>query len=186
MSEAVSVLNGKHSSGFVRVEDAGLQGMITLRGDLGASGIAKLAKALGAPKMPGQRRIEWAMGYGAAWMSPDELLIFCPYDEVTERLAQAKTTQHALMVNVSDARALFRLEGAGVREVIAKLSPVDMAPDAFGPGDFRRTRVAQVPGAFWMPNEGAISLICFRSVAGYMFDLLSSAAAEGSEVGMWG
>ncbi|MEO9629184.1 MAG: sarcosine oxidase subunit gamma, partial [Sulfitobacter sp.] len=48
---------------------------------------------------------------------------------------------------------------------------------------FRRTRMGQVPAAFWLREDGVFEVICFRSVAQYMFDLLSVAAQPGSEVG---
>ena len=69
------------------------------------------------------------------------------------------------------------------REVMAKLAPVDLAPASFTPGMFRRTRIAQVPAAFWMPQEGVFRVVCFRSVAQYVFDVLCVAAQPGSEVG---
>ena len=43
MSEAVTALNGAVAEGSIRVEDAGLQGMITLRGDLAALAAAGVA-----------------------------------------------------------------------------------------------------------------------------------------------
>ena len=43
MSEAVTALNGAVAEGSIRVEDAGLQGMITLRGDLEALAGAGIA-----------------------------------------------------------------------------------------------------------------------------------------------
>ncbi|MGC1503573.1 MAG: sarcosine oxidase subunit gamma, partial [Sulfitobacter sp.] len=48
---------------------------------------------------------------------------------------------------------------------------------------FRRTRLAQVPAAFWMPDAETVQIICFRSVAQYVFDVLNVAAQCGSEVG---
>ncbi|MEP2203837.1 MAG: sarcosine oxidase subunit gamma, partial [Tateyamaria sp.] len=65
----------------------------------------------------------------------------------------------------------------------AKLAPVDLAPGQFTSGMFRRTRMGQVPAAFWLREDGVFEVICFRSVAQYMFDLLSVAAQPGSEVG---
>jgi sarcosine oxidase subunit gamma len=62
---------------------------------------------------------------------------------------------------------------------------VDMAPGAFGPGQFRRTRLAQIPAAIWMQDEGVMQIVCFRSVAQYAFDLLKNAATPGSEVGLF-
>ena len=81
---------------------------------------------------------------------------------------------------MSDARAVFRLDGPGAREVLAKGAPVDLAPAAFGPGDFRRTRLGQVAAAFWMPEPEVFDLMCFRSVAGFVADWLATAARPGS------
>ena len=179
MSKAVSALQGALHEGPVRVAEAGLRGMITLRGDLASPALHSVTTGLTGQAFPARGEAKTAGESGLAWMSPDELLILLPYDGVGEalsRIAEELAGEHHLAVNVSDARALFSLEGAGVREVLAKLTPADMHPRAFGPGDFRRTRLAQVPAAFWMVEEERVDLICFRSVAAYVFDLLVNAA----------
>ncbi|MDP5334258.1 MAG: sarcosine oxidase subunit gamma, partial [Paracoccaceae bacterium] len=68
----------------------------------------------------------------------------------------------------------------------AKLAPVDLHPAHVGPGDVRRTRLAQVAGAFWMPEAGQINVVCFRSVAQYVFDLLCTAADPAASVDYFG
>ena len=188
MSDAVAPLNGAKYEGFVTVTAMGLQGMITLRGDLASTKVKNAATGLTGVDMPGQRQISMTGENGIAWMSPDELLLFVPYAEVETKLAtlhESLKGQHFLAVNVSDARAMFHLEGAGVREVMAKLSPVDMSSDAFGAGDFRRSRMAQVPAAFWMPSETSVQIVCFRSVSEYAFNLLKTASEAGGEVGYY-
>ena len=70
-----------------------------------------------------------------------------------------------------------------IREVLAKLSPADMRISALPVGRVRRTRLAQVPAAFWFTDDSEAVVICFRSVADYVFGLLSTAAQPGSEVG---
>ena len=87
---------------------------------------------------------------------------------------------HHLCVDVSDARATFRLTGAGAREVLAKLAPADLS--VMTAGQLRRTRLAQVAADFWIVDDNTIDLVTFRSTARYVFDLLSTAAAPGSEV----
>ena len=189
MSDAVSALQGARFDGYVRVEEAGLRGMITLRGDPASAPVRKAATGAAGVDMPGQRQAQVNGDCGIAWMSPDELLVMVPYAEVDEKLAGIEKMlkgKHYLAVNVSDARAVFRLAGKAVREVVAKLAPVDMSPDAFGIGDFRRTRFAQVPAAFWMPDDQTVEIICFRSVAEYMFNILKDAATQGGEVGAFG
>ncbi|PCD77236.1 sarcosine oxidase subunit gamma [Pseudothioclava arenosa] len=182
MSEAVSALGGKSVKGFADVAEAGLVGMVTIRADLGTKALAKALKALGLP-VPGQRRIESAEGRQIAWMSPDELLLICAYAEapaLVAQLSEALAKEHALVVDVSDARALFRVNGTKADQVLTKLCPVDFAllPD----GEIRRTRAAQVAVALWRSDEAEISLICFRSVAGYVFDLLEVSARKGGEL----
>jgi len=187
MSEPVSALkNASYTTGIAEISELGPVGMITLRGDLSDKLLQKAAIAAAGVNMPEQRMCLTEGAGGMAWMSPDELLIICAYADAPALLAdlQARLAKiHALAVNVSDARAVFEVRGPHAREVMAKLAPVDLAAAAFTPGMFRRTRIAQVPAAFWMPQEGAFRIVCFRSVAQYMFDVLSVAAQPGSEVG---
>ena len=187
MPDSVTPHDGASCSGFVSIKDAGLTGMILLRADLGAADVAAALTSAGFD-LPGSGELVGGPGQGTLWMSPDELMFLCAYDEVEATVAtltEALGELHALVANVSDARAVFRLtgEGATVREVLAKLSPADLRQHALPPGRVRRTRLAQVPAAFWFGGEHEAVLICFRSVAGYVFDLLSKAAEPGSEVG---
>jgi sarcosine oxidase subunit gamma len=61
---------------------------------------------------------------------------------------------------------------------MAKLAPVDLHPDSFAVGQMRRSRMGQVAAAFWRTDAG-FQIICFRSVAEYMFNQLSIAAKAG-------
>ncbi|MDW4497040.1 sarcosine oxidase subunit gamma family protein [Sulfitobacter sp. D35] len=187
MSDAVKALGGAHfDTGIAQVTELPPTGMITLRGDLTASSFAKAIQKAAGVAIPGPREARIDGAQGLMWMSPDELLLLCSYDAVPDMLASLQDgfgDAHAMAVNVSDARALFSVEGAAAREVLAKLCPVDLAPHAFGSGSFRRTRLAQVPAALWMPDEDVFRVVCFRSVARYVFDVLSVAAQPGSEVG---
>lgn len=188
MSDAISALNGATYEGFCTVSDAGLTGMVTLRGDLAGKSFAAAVKKVTGCAVPGQGAVTEGKGRRLAWMSPDELLLFCGYEEapgLANDLAEALKDEHALAANVSDARAVFRVAGAGCRDVMAKLTPANVAPDAFGPGQMRRTRLAQVPGAFHMPDAATFEIVVFRSVAQYAWDLLVNAAQPGSEVGLF-
>ena len=138
--------------------------------------------------MPGQGAAIGALGAGTLWMSPDELLVLCDHGEaeaVTSDLSKALSDEHALAVNVSDARTVIRLSGNGpmIREVLAKLSPADLRASALPVGQVRRTRLAQVAAAFWFASEDEAYVVAFRSVGKYVFKLLSTVAEEGSAVG---
>ncbi len=187
MSDLVkSALPGARAEGPVTVEEMGLQGMISLRADFSAAGAA-ITQVTGAA-MPGPRSISAGQGCQVAWMSPDELLILCDHaraDAMVSDLTAALSGQHHLAVNVSDARALFRVSGpaGGLRDTLAKITPADMSASALAPGEMRRTRLQQVAGAIWFETETEARLICFRSVAAYIFDLLAMSARPGGEVG---
>ncbi|MFU8881823.1 MAG: sarcosine oxidase subunit gamma [Rhodobacterales bacterium] len=194
MSEPRSALDGARFEGLVTVEDLGLIGMITLRADLSHAAVAAaLDKALGLP-MPPKGCIRPAKGVSqgqAAWMSPDEILLILPYGQTGAAVSSLEASlagTHHLVQNVSDARAVISVTGpdAHVREVLAKLAPVDLHPASFTVGDFRRSRMAQVAGAFWMPEAGRINAVCFRSVAVYVFDLLKAAADPAAAVDYFG
>ncbi len=179
---AVSALSGQSVTGFATVAEAGLVGMVTIRADLGAKALAKGLKTLGLT-VPGQRQIVTGGGRSVAWMSPDEILVICTYAEAVEvagALEKALEKDHALVTNVSDARAVFTVSGAKAEQVLMKLCPVDFA--ALPQGEMRRTRAAQVAAALWRSGPEEFSLICFRSVAGYMMGLLAVSARKGGEI----
>ncbi|MEM8591999.1 MAG: sarcosine oxidase subunit gamma family protein [Pseudomonadota bacterium] len=161
--------------GLVTLKQLPQRGMITVRGDLGSSAMKKAVSAVP----------ERGMCAGdVAWMSPDELLVMCPHGDVRARVDQLRADlagTHHLVQDVSDARVIYSLEGAAAREVIAKLCPVDMA--AMEKGRFRRTRLAQVPCAFWMREVDAIELVVFTSVADYAWHVLVNAADPAAPVG---
>ena len=158
-------------------------GMITLRGDPAATRIREAVLAATGLGMPARRRIVFAVDHAAAWMSPDEVLLLAPPgtgQRLAAALGSALAGVHHLAVDVSAARAVFRIEGTGARGVLAKGAPVDLSPAAFRPGDMRRTRLGQVAVAFWMVDAETFDLVCFRSVADFVARWLAEAAAPGS------
>ena len=182
MSDPISALQGQVAPGEVTVRDAGLRGMIILRGDLANSKLKSVCKAVTGVSFPAQGHAHCEGDKGLCWMSPDELLVLVPYAEVSQALSKidkALSGQHYLAENVSDARAVLYVEGTFARDVMAKLAPVDLHHDSFKPGDFRRTRLGQVAAAFWMRDEDTFEVICFRSVADYTFKLLAASANAG-------
>lgn len=182
MSEAVSALNGRSHAGFATVAEAGLTGMVTVRGDLASPALAAGLAALGL-SVPGLRQVVAGGARSVAWMSPDELMVFCSYDEagqVVADLTAALAGDHALVVDVSDMRAVFTITGEKGDEVLMKLCPVDFA--TLPMAEMRRTRAAQTGVALWRSGPGEIRLICFRSVAGYMMGLLEVASRKGGEI----
>lgn len=154
------------------------RGMVTIRADFAAPGAQAALLAATGCVMPGQRRIGFEGDRALAWMSPDEAMLFLPVAEapgMPAAIAAALGDAPHLAVDVSDARAIFRIAGPGARMALAKGAPIDLSPAGFGPGDFRRTRLGQVAAALWMPEAGVLELMCFRSVADFVEDWLAMA-----------
>ena len=188
MSDPMSALGGTAFDGIIRIAEAGPAGMVTVRGDLNSARLREAVETATGAAMPEANRITMADARGIGWMSPDELLLLLPHGDAAgavTALNAALSGEHALAVDVSDARVLVTLEGEGprIRETLAKLTPADLNTSALPVGVLRRTRLAQVPAAFWFASETTAHVICFRSVAAYVFGILKHAAALGSEVG---
>lgn len=185
MAESVSALGGAASEGMVRVTEIAPPGMVSLRGDLEQGALrAAVAEVTGHDVSP-PLTAEGTPTSGVGWMSPDELLLFVAPGSAAaavERIDEALAAIHHLALDVSDVRAALTLEGAATRDVLAKVTPIDLHPSAAPPGSFRRTRLAQVPAAIWI-GEGGATVLCFRSVARYVFDVISTSARPGGELG---
>ena len=182
MSDAVSALSGASYTGFATITEIGPLGMITLRTKPDAAGLVAAVQAATGCAVPVLRQIVQSGDRAVGWMSPDELLLILPYAETATALAaiaDAMGGAHHLAVDVSDARAVFRVSGPLADQVLRKLAPVDF--DRFGATELRRSRLAQVAAAVWRHGDGYI-VVCFRSVARYVFDVLCNAATPGSEL----
>lgn len=186
----VKVDRRRGAEGFCSVSELGPRGMIALRGDLSARKLQSAAMAAaGVKAFPDRLGAVIEGEAGLLWFSPDELLILCPKADAggaLQKLDKALKGTHHLAADVSDARAIFAVAGPGAREVLAKLTPADVSPEALPAGVVRRSRLAQVPAAFWMAGAERFELVAFRSVADYVFELLAQAARSGAEVGFFG
>ena len=186
MSDPTSALPGARYAGLVEIAEAGPMGMIALRADPGSTALAKAVKDATGLALPKTRQIVTGKAASVAWMAPDEWLIVVAHDKAGDTVAALEAAldgEFATVADVSDARAVFTLTGAQARDVLAKACPVDFAD--FPEGTIRRTRAAQVAAAVWRNDADTFTLVCFRSVAQYMWDLLTTLARPGGEVGLY-
>lgn len=156
------------------------QGMIQIRADLGAKGDA-ISRAVGVA-LPAPTRIATEGTRALGWMSPDELLLLLPKAEVPVTLTaleDALAGAHALVVDVSDMRAVFDVVGAQADHVLAKLTPTDFSK--VESDSLRRSRLAQAACGIW-PIAGGFRVMAFRSVGDYIRGILTAAARPGTSL----
>jgi sarcosine oxidase subunit gamma len=148
---------------------------------------AKKVLGLDLPKTP-RSSVSWG-DVKALWLSIDQWLILCPRAKAAE-LAAALTAElgviHSLAVDVSDMRAVLRLEGEGVREVLLKGSSLDLLSGDYGPGTVRRMRYAEIAALLHVVEETVFDIYVFRSYADYAWDFLLATAREASSVTLFG
>jgi sarcosine oxidase subunit gamma len=186
-----SPLKGREASGLsIRLREIPERGMIDLRGlgsDRKFMNAAKDVLGVELPKMP-RTSTSWG-DIKVLWLSIDQWLILCPHTKVTELLASLRKRLqglHTLAVDDSDMRAILRLEGDGVREVLLKGTSLDLLSDDYAPGTVRRLRFAEIAALLHVVEEDIIDLYVFHSYAEYAWEFLCTAAREGSEIQLFG
>jgi sarcosine oxidase subunit gamma len=180
MSEANDLLIG--------IEDVSA-GQVTLKADLSDPAVARELEAHVGAALPEALRVATvASGARVVWMAPDELLILLDGDhmaanDMVASLGAGLSMSHNLVLNVSDTRAVFRLTGAAVGEVLAKGAPCDCSDHGFPPGTARRTHMTGLAVGLWRLDAETWEVVCFRSFAHHLAEWLAFAARADSAVG---
>jgi methylglutamate dehydrogenase subunit D len=127
---------------------------------------------------PAEPKIARGRDGDLVWAGSDQWLL------VSERLdmvgrASATLAGLAAVSDQSDARALIRVRGPMIRDVLAKGCLVDLHPRAFRPGDAALTSIAHIGVHLWqLDNEPTYELAVFRSMAVSFWSWLAAASAE--------
>ncbi len=173
------------TSTSVGIREITTRGMIDLRGSASDRRFTMAVKAaLGAdlPKSP-RTSVSWG-DVKLLWLSIDQWLITCPRDKADQlhaQLVKALEGVHSLVVDVSDMRAVIRLEGEGVRETLMKGTSLDLT-EGYEPGTVRRMRFAEIAALLHVVEDDVIDVYVFRSYAEYTWEFLLKAARKGSEI----
>lgn len=166
------------------------RGMIDLRGlSTDAAFMSAVRDVLGVA-LPTQPRSSAAWGdVRVLWLSVDQWLILTTRNKSHEILAglrRALAGVHSLAVDVSDMRAVIRLEGEGVREILMKGTSLDLLAPSVQPGFCRRMRFAEIAALLHVVEETVFDVYVFRSYARYAWDFLCTAAREPAKVTLFG
>ena len=166
------------------------RGMVDLRGsasDKKFLGAVKKVLGLDLPKAP-RTSVSWG-DVRALWLSIDQWLILCSRAKAGEIVAALKAelgSIHSLVVDVSDMRAVLRLEGEGVREVLLKGSSLDLLSPDYAPGTVRRMRFAEIAALLHVVENDVFDVYVFRSYADYAWDFLLATARASAQVKLFG
>lgn len=164
------------------------RGMIDLRGlpkDKKFMDAAKSALGIDLPTTPRSSASKGDLV--CLWMSVDQWLITCPRKDVTALLAKLNGALEgifSLAVDMSDARAIIRLEGERVRETLMKGSAVDFTQAGYEPGIVRRMLFGEIAAMVHIVSDqpDVFDLMVFRSYAHHAWDWVAATALKGSEV----
>jgi sarcosine oxidase subunit gamma len=164
--------------------------MIDLRGsahDKKFMAAAKKVLGLDLPKSP-RTSVSWG-DVKALWLSIDQWLILCSRAKAVELVTALKADLgniHSLIVDVSDMRAVLRLEGEGVREILLKGSSLDLLSDDYAPGTVRRMRYAEIAALLHVVEDTVFDIYVFRSYADYAWNFILATARAPAKVTLFG
>jgi sarcosine oxidase, subunit gamma len=162
------------------------RGMIDLRGFATDRKFTAAVKSVLGFDLPKQPRTSTTWGdMKALWLSPDQWLILCSGDKaqaLADQLTKTLEGVHSLAVNVSDMRAVIRVEGEHARTTIMKGTSIDLTHGDYPPGSVRRMKFAEIAALLHIVEEDVIDIYVFRSYADYTWEFLLKAARKGAEV----
>jgi sarcosine oxidase subunit gamma len=170
----------------VTIREIAGRGMIDLRGLASDQAFLAAAKSALGADLPLQPRSSVSWGdIKVLWLSIDQWLILCPAArtaEILDSLRKALAGIHSLAVDVSDMRAVIRVEGDGAHEVLMKGCSLDLLNGEFKPGLARRMRFAEIAALLHVIDDDAFDIYVFRSYAHYAWAFLLATAKEPAKV----
>ncbi|MET0277223.1 MAG: sarcosine oxidase subunit gamma family protein [Pseudorhodoplanes sp.] len=112
------------------------------------------------------------------WSGPSQWLAVSEKAALARRLVDALGRRMAI-TDQSAARAVLVLEGARVRDLLAKGCPVDLHPRSFLRGDAAVTIIAGIGAQLWQADgSDALYIVVARSMAGSFWSWLTHSAGE--------
>lgn len=182
------------SAPLVRRRPSGLAGFneagaaLTLEDGLGVgkvqflreTTVAYFSDLFGQPAPADRQSLALDM-FEVSWLAPDEWLLTGDEAEVLAMIGRAAMFgDSCLATNLSHARAAFRLSGAGARDRLAAVTPLDVTDAAMSVGDVARAPLSDT-GMFIarLPNsEGqpVFRIVIDQTMAAYAIRMLRGPA----------
>jgi sarcosine oxidase, subunit gamma len=172
--------------GAIRMAERPFLGKFILRAD--ATLVADLVHGAVGLKLPVEALSSASAGDTAIlWLGPDEWMILTAPEEAERcvRAARAAVAQvHHQLVDVSDYYTMIELSGPRAREVLMKLTTLDLHPRAFKIGMVAGSTFAHANAVLWQTADNAAEgganfrVIIRWSMADYLWCLLAEAGRE--------
>jgi sarcosine oxidase subunit gamma len=166
------------------------RGMIDLRGLASDPAFMAAARDVLGVDLPITPRTSVSWGdVKVLWLSVDQWLILSTRTKSAELLASLRAALqgiHSLAVDVSDMRAVIRMEGEGSREVLMKGTSLDLLSGDYGAGTCRRMRFAEIAALLHVVEDDIFDIYVFRSYAHYAWDFLLATAREPAKITLFG
>ena len=174
------------AAGIVRVSERPFFGKFILRADRHEA-VERLRSRLGIglpfDALTSSRQGETAF----LWMGPDEWMLVTGPAESDERAraaAEALAGTHHQLVDVSDYYTIIEVAGAKARELLMKLTTLDLHPRAFRAGMVTGSVFGHANAMIWQAGDDAeedgpvFRLFIRWSMADYLWCLLAEAGRE--------
>ncbi len=167
------------------------RGMIDLRGEAGSVKFRQAAKTALGIDLPLKPRSTAVKGdVTVLWLSVDQWLVCCPRDNASGLVGKLRKNLgeiHSLAVDVTDARAIIRLEGDNVREVLMKGSSIDFTLPDYKAGLVRRLVFAEIAALAHIVTDKPcmIDIYVFRSFADYTWKWVEATAQPAATIGLF-
>ncbi|WP_171099946.1 sarcosine oxidase subunit gamma family protein [Ruegeria sp. HKCCD7255] len=120
--------------------------------------VSDTLKAAHGMAYPAANRATGKAGARAIWFGPAHAMLMGPAPD--DALAE-----NAAVVDQSDAWAVVRIEGAGVEDVLARVTPVDLRSTRFKRGHTARTLLFHMTASITRIGDTAFQIMVFRSMA---------------------
>jgi len=175
----------------IAMDEISDRGMIDLRGEAGSAKFKQAAKAALGVELPLKPRTVAAKGdVTVLWLSVDQWLVCCSRNKtgaLLDKLRKNLGTVHSLAVDVSDARAIIRLEGDNALEVLMKGSSVDFTLPEYRAGLVRRLMFAEIAALAHIVSDNpcTVDIYVFRSYADYTWKWIKATAKPAASIGLF-
>lgn len=112
------------------------------------------------------------------WAGPNEWLLVSTHPDILENLPAA-LDDLAAVSDQSDSRAILRLSGTRIRDMLMKGPMIDLHPRVFHKEDAALTTIGHIGVHLWQIDEApTYDIAVARSMAGSFWRWLSAAASE--------